>query len=828
MPGILRSLLLSIFVALVIEAPAKDTVFLATNATNYREGFEELASEYMKLRPEIEVKLAFIPLNFETWIRTQFAGGEQLAPDIYNGNLTNTYGRLGRWVPLNKYLDRENPHTGVSWRESLDMNLMDKAKEAGNYYHVPLDFIEIGVFYNKTLFERHGYTVPESWEEMMELSARIKADGHTPFAVPGSLREVWQTQVGWVARMLGDCYYRPLVPLIMAQEGDWDYDPERSGRFVQDFTNRYDDMLVDMSHERTHQAILDGAIDFRDERSRRIYQRLKEWSQFWQPGYLGANGDTTHRLFLSQNALMELHHSGNVMWMLKEMSDLPEEKRFDWGVFGVPAIKNDDLAVPQMRGMGGLGTLMTVTRKSDPAHEENVIDFLMYITSPRSMQRIVDLALEHRRPLTGPPAIKGVNLHPELAARFEPFYGRGYERINFRGLDDEQECTYEWSVLLQDYLADRIGLDEFLEEYQQSMLRAHERIRVRNHLDMDPSTNDLLRHQEMMAAKPKSATGIASSSTTLAVLLIVFLGGLLAWLYSGNSPGIARREAITAYLLLAPTLFLAVLFLYYPAIYGLLGAFTEWEEGGEPAFAGLENFRMLLGDRFFAASLWNQFILLIAGVIKATLVPFIVAELVFGLRNLRLQYFIRIAFLVPLVVPAMVALLIWRFVYEPQIGVLNNLLGAIGLESLQRDWLGEPTLALWSVVFLGFPWIGAFGFLIYLAGLYGMSSSLFDASKMECRNVFQRIWYVDVPVLKAQTRLLIVLTLIGTLQEFQSIMILTEGGPGTSTLVPALRMFHSAFRFNHFGYGATIGFVLFFTIVVLTIINQRVLRTEAE
>lgn len=809
-------------------APGGDTVFFAINSTNYKEGIEAVSEEYMRLHPEVEIKLAFITLNFETWVRTQFAGGEQLAPDIYPGNVTNTYGRLGRWVSLNEYLEKENPYTGKPWHESLDMNLMDKAKDSGNYYHVPLDFIEIGIFYNKTVFDEMGYSIPSTWKEMMELSERMKKDGFVPFAVPAALREVWETQVGWVARMLGDTYYRELVPLVMAQPGDWDFDPERGGAFRQDLSDPYDDMLVDINQERVHQAILDGKIDFRDERSRRIYKRIKEWSQFWQPGHLGANGDTSHRLFLSQKAVMELHHSGNVTWMIKEIEDLPEEQRFDWGVFGVPAITDDDLATPQMRGMGGLGTLLTVTKKSDPEHERRVIDFAMYLTRPESMQKIVDLALENRRPITGPPAIAGVKLDPELAARFEPFYGRGYERLNFRGLDDEQESVYEWSVLLQDYLADRITLDTFLEEYQQTMLRAHVRIRENMGLDMDPTTND---RERLVAGRTSEQDRTPSrwlSGTVLSGVLLLSVGLLLAGLYRRNAPGIPRRTALAAYGMIAPSVVMAVLFLYYPAILGLLGAFTEWEEGGQPTFIGLQNFLSMLEDRYFLTSLWNQFILLAAGILKATLVPFIVAELVFAIRAGRLQYIARSAFLIPLTVPAMVVLLVWRFVYDPQIGVLNNLLTAIGLSGLTQNWLGDPSLALGSIIFLGFPWVGAFGFLIYLAGLYSMPPSILDVSQLECPNVLQRLIFVDAPLLAPQTSLLVVLTLIGTLQEFQSILILTEGGPGTSTIVPALRMFHAAFRFNHFGYGASIGFVLFLLIITLTIANRRYFGRGAD
>lgn len=800
-------------------------IVVATQMMNYKEGMEQVAEDYMRLHPDVKVELIFIVLNYETWVRTQFSGGERMAPDIYNGNVTNNFGRMGRWVVMNDYLEAENPYTGRPWRETMDMNLVEKAKETGNYYHIPIDFIETGLFYNRDLFEKNGYTVPESWEEMMDLGARIRADGIIPFAIPGVLREVWSGQVGWMARMLGDVYYRDLIPHVMAQPGDWDYDPERDGRFVQDFSDPYDDMLVGINQERVHQAILDGVIDFRDERSRRVYERIKEWSEHWQNGFLGTDTLAAHRLFLTQQAAMEIHHSGNVGFLFKEMEDLPEEDRFEWGVFPVPSIKDDPLALAPMRGIGGIGSMLTVTRKSDPEHEKRVVDFLMYLTTPESVETIFNRAIKEGKPIIGPPAVLDVPLPDEFAERFEVFFGRGHEKLNFRGLDDEQQSVYEWSILLQDYLGDRISLDEMLELYQELMLKAHERIRERQHLDMDPTTNDLERIRKLHG-NPGFGDEIAITGIPVVITMAFLFIGMIGFLYFQNPVGLMRREALTAYLLLTPTFALLVGFMYYPAIAGLFAGFTKWEEGQKQEFVGLENFAQMLRDPFLRVGAWNQFILLAAGVLKATLVPLIVAELVFYLKNRRLQYFFRTGFLVPLVVPAMVALLIWAFVYDPQTGVLNATLRAFGLDGLQRSWLGEPHLALPSLIFLGFPWIGAFGFLIYLAGLMNISDSVIDVSRMECRSTLQRIVHVDIPLMKGQTRLLIILALIGSLQDFQTILILTQGGPGTSTMIPALHMFYGAFRFSHFGYASAIGFVLFAVILLLTLLTFKTLRTE--
>ncbi len=813
--------------ALLVSQEARDKIIVATQNVNYKEGMELIADEYMKLHPEVEIEMIFITLDYETWVRTQFAGGEKLAPDIYNGNITNSFGRQGKWVALNQFLNKENPYTGKLWSETMEMNLVEKAKEAGNYYHIPLDFIEIGIFYNKDMFKKHGYEVPESWEEMMDLGEQIEQDGYTPFAVPGVLREIWAGQVGWMARMMGDVYYRDLLPLLMPHEGDWDYDPTREGEFVQDLADPFDDMLVGVNQERVHNAIKQGVIDFRDPPTRRIYERIKEWSQYWQRGFLGSDSNVTHRLFLTQEAVMEIHHSGNVTWMIKEMSDLAPEDQFDWGVFSVPSIKNDPLAIGPMRGIGGIGSALTVTKKSSPEHEKNVIDFLMYLTTPENVQTIFDQALANDRPITGPPAVKGVNLDKEIQDRFKPFGGHGYEKLNFRGFDDEQESVYEWSILLQDYLGDRITLDTMVTEYQKVMIEAQTRIEERQKLDLDPATNDLIRNQEQRRLEEQQMEQpIFLTGTFVTTCLYIIFGGFLFVSYRISRDGREKTNALNAYMLLAPTFILVITFMYYPAISGLLAAFTKWEEGSRQELIGFANFTEMTKDGILQKGIWNQIILLVTGLLKATVVPLIIAELVIYLKSQKLQYFFRTAFLIPMIVPAMVTLLIWAFVYDPQTGMLNGLLEAVGLEEYKRTWLGEPDLALTSIIFMGFPWVGAFGFLIYLAGLMNMPASMQDAARMDCLSTFQRILYVHLPMLKGETRILIILTMIGSLQDFQTILILTQGGPGTSTMIPALRMYFEAFRFNQFGYAAALGFMLFLLIISLTMLSYRLLRTE--
>jgi len=269
-------------------------------------------------------------------------------------------------------------------------------------------------------------------------------------------------------------------------------------------------------------------------------------------------------------------------------------------------------------------------------------------------------------------------------------------------------------------------------------------------------------------------------------------------------------------------------FNYYPALSGLAHAFTEWETGRAAHWIGLDNFRRMARDEFLRLSVINQVWLLVASLLKTLIAPLAAAEMLFHLRSKRWQYALRTAFLIPMVVPGMVGVLLWGFLYDPNIGLLNNALSSLGLNGLTRAWLGDWRTALPALVGIGFPWIGGLALLIYLAGLIAIPQDVLDSCAVDGATGWRRLWSVDLPLLRGQMKLLAVLTIIGTLQDFGSILVLTGGGPGLATHVPALHMYYQAFRFGHYGYASAIGFILFLVILAFTVANMRFARSAVE
>ncbi|MEZ4673182.1 MAG: PQQ-binding-like beta-propeller repeat protein [Caldilineaceae bacterium] len=349
--------------------------------------------------------------------------------------------------------------------------------------------------------------------------------------------------------------------------------------------------------------------------------------------------------------------------------------------------------------------------------------------------------------------------------------------------------------------------------------------------------------------KAASAAAFASRQRTQNALLIgvplallLLLIGLTLWVRNTGAGqrfwqqraarprrvGRAVWRARVSYLFLVPTVTLLLIFNYYPAFSGLYHSFTVWKPGIETRWVGLAQFQNILNDAYFWVGVKNALLLVLAGFIKTLTMPLLVAELIFHIRNQIVQYSIRSLFIIPLVVPGVVGILLWANIYDPNIGLLNQTLEALGLTEWTRVWLGDKNTALGAIIAIGFPWVSAFALLIFYGGLISIPVELFDAAKVDGARFWQRIWRIDLPLLIPQFRLLLILGFIGGVQEFQLIYLTTGGGPGNVTYTPALELYYQAVRFNNFGFASAIGTVLFLVILGGTILNMRYVTSSVE
>jgi raffinose/stachyose/melibiose transport system permease protein len=274
-------------------------------------------------------------------------------------------------------------------------------------------------------------------------------------------------------------------------------------------------------------------------------------------------------------------------------------------------------------------------------------------------------------------------------------------------------------------------------------------------------------------------------------------------------------------MLLVPSLLLIGIFSYYPAVRSLVGGFYAWNGFSAPTYDGLSQFKQYVTSPTFSPEV-THIAILTFGAIAITLVSqFTAAEIVTHMPR-RVAAVAKYVLVLPIVLPPLVLIEVWAYLLQPGTGLIDKILSGVGLP--HPAWLSDPRTALIGILLVGFPWISNLGFLIFLGGLQNLPREMLEACKLDGCGAVKRVFSVDIPLLIPQFRIVIILSGIFTVQNFIPILLLTNGGPGTATLVPGLDMYQSAFQNDQYGYGMAIGTLLFLAMLIFTLITMRALR----
>jgi raffinose/stachyose/melibiose transport system permease protein len=285
------------------------------------------------------------------------------------------------------------------------------------------------------------------------------------------------------------------------------------------------------------------------------------------------------------------------------------------------------------------------------------------------------------------------------------------------------------------------------------------------------------------------------------------------------------RKHGTSYLFLVPSFIFIFTFLYYPVILAFIHSFTKWNMVTSE-WIGLDNYKEMFSSSMFLTGMKNQLIYTVTDIIKALVFPLIAAELIFLIGGSKIKYLFRTGFILPMLLPGIVTILLWQNIYDPNNGLINQFLITVGLENWTHAWLGEEDTAIWSIIFFGFPFIAGLPFLIYYASIGSLNQEQIEASRIDGANGWQVFLRMHIPALIPQFKVITILTIITSLQDFVKIMVMTSGGPGVSTTNPAMIMYNAAFGSSQYGYGSAIGVSLFLVILVLTFFNLKFLKTD--
>jgi multiple sugar transport system permease protein len=282
------------------------------------------------------------------------------------------------------------------------------------------------------------------------------------------------------------------------------------------------------------------------------------------------------------------------------------------------------------------------------------------------------------------------------------------------------------------------------------------------------------------------------------------------------------RSGRVALLFTAPFFVLFVLFLFWPVLSALRTSLFDDSLVGDASWVGLENYAELLDDSNFWAAMWHTTFFTLLSVPPLVVLPLGLALLVS--RVARLQWLFRLAFFAPYVLPVSVVVLLWNWLYQPGFGLINSYL--VGLGFAEVNWLGQPVVAMVSIVIATVWWTFGFNFVLYLAGLQEIPRELYEAAATDGATPGQQMRRITVPLLSSTIVLVTTLQVIASLKVFDQIYLLQLGTPGPENSTrPAIQYIYEAgFTQYRIGYASAMSFVFFVVVVAVAILSIWLIR----
>ena len=289
-----------------------------------------------------------------------------------------------------------------------------------------------------------------------------------------------------------------------------------------------------------------------------------------------------------------------------------------------------------------------------------------------------------------------------------------------------------------------------------------------------------------------------------------------------RGPRWVRWSGIAApYLFVLPAILLYSLFKMVPVLGGFYLALLQWDGLNTAKFVGLQNFIDMFSDKLIALALLHN-VQYAAGTVTLKISISLFLALLVN-QGLRARGFYRTALFMPVVMSFVVISVLWSWMLDYRVGLINHILRILGLGSLVRSWLGEPQYALKTLMVVDvWKWYG-FHMIIFLAGLQTINIELYEAARIDGASRWQQFRSITLPLLRPVMLVNLTMCLTGAFGVFDIPYVMTEGGPGNATLVMALHIYIRGFKFYKFGYGTAMSYALTLLIAVITAIEVKLM-----
>ncbi len=274
-----------------------------------------------------------------------------------------------------------------------------------------------------------------------------------------------------------------------------------------------------------------------------------------------------------------------------------------------------------------------------------------------------------------------------------------------------------------------------------------------------------------------------------------------------------------------PAVLLLVVFVYYPIVENIRLSFFSWSAfSASPAFVGFDNYVTAANDPVFWHSLWNNGLYAVISLIFQVGLALVLAALLEEVVHQRLRGLLRTVYFIPATISITVAGILFSFLYNPQIGLLNRALSAVGLGAWAQDWLGNPGTAIYGIIAMSQWQSIGYTAVLFVVAIQRIPRELYEAAKVDGAGHIRVFFSITVPLLREMTTLVVILTLSGAFLVFNEVMVMTAGGPSNSSQVLNTWLYHNAFLTDDMGYAAAIGTVIF--VITFSISAAQILITR--
>ena len=279
-----------------------------------------------------------------------------------------------------------------------------------------------------------------------------------------------------------------------------------------------------------------------------------------------------------------------------------------------------------------------------------------------------------------------------------------------------------------------------------------------------------------------------------------------------------------AWLMLAPNAIGFLMFMLVPVVTTFVLSLTKYDMLKPPRFIGLNNYAALFTDPIVWQVTGNTVMYTLMTVPVGMCFSLILAVALD--QELGFRRFYRAAFFLPSITSMVVVAIVWQWIYNPEFGVLNYFLSLLHIRPVK--WLISSKTSLLSLAIVGIWKRAGYDMLIFLSGLQNISTTYYEAAKLDGANKWQQFFYITLPLLKPTTFFVFVMAIISSFQVFDQVMLMTEGGPGRSSSVLVHYLYQNAFVYYKLGYACAIAYLLFFIVSIITVINMRMEKSTRE